>query len=42
MNCAEKLLEQILKEQTIRIHISFRMFQAMDGKIGKFIMSHLF
>ena len=30
------------KSQLLGIHISFRMFQAMDGKIGKLIVAHQF
>ena len=37
---AEYHLKHILKELTI--HISFQMFQAINGKIGKLIMAHQF
>ena len=30
------------KSQLLGIHISFRMFQAINGKIGKLIMAHQF
>ena len=30
------------KSQLLGIHISFRMFQAMNGKIGKLKMAHQF
>ena len=30
------------KNQLLGIQISFRMFQAMNGKIGKLIMAHQF
>ena len=30
------------KSQLLGIHISFRMFQAIHGKIGKLIMAHQF
>ena len=41
---AEYYLKHIVKEPTTRlgIHISFRMFQAMNGKIGKLKMAHQF
>ena len=40
---AEYHLKHTLKEPTIiGIHISFQMFQAINGKIGKLIMAHQF
>ena len=40
---AECHLKHIFKKsQLLGIHISFRMFQAMNGNIGKLIMAHQF
>ena len=40
---AECHLKHIFKKsQLLGIHISFRMFQAMNGNIGKLIMNHQF
>ena len=33
---------QHTQSQLLGIHISFRMFQAMNGKIGKLEMAHQF
>ena len=32
----------LVKLYSLGIHISFRMFQAINGKIGKLIMAHQF